>query len=682
MKIQKKTNEQKINTRIGIYSYLVVSIFLFVAYSLFKTIYLEREKHLSSLEKMTNVVVEGESAPRGRIYDRNYQLLVDNEAVPTIIYKKQDKITVKQEIELAYQTSSHLELDFQKLQPRNLKEFFIAINDQEMDQRITEEEREKVKRRILNNEDIYNLKIDRVTEEDLKNLTETDRKAAYLYYLMNNGYSYQEKMIKENATDIEYSYFSENELNQTGFTTKMGWQRKYLYGDTLKQILGTVGSISKEEKNVYLEKGYSLTDQVGLSFIERQYEEILKGINATYRKKSSSTLEKLTDEQRGKDIVLTIDIKLQQKVEEILKEQLLRAKGEANTNFLNKSYVVMQEPNTGEILAISGMQIIKSGKDYSFVDVTSGVLTDPMTPGSVVKGGSMLVGYNTGAIQIGEYKTDECIKIKSSPQKCSSHRVGRLNDITALAESSNVYQFKIAIEVGKGNYRYDAPLALDTEAFDIYRKTFAELGLGVKTEIDLPIESLGYIGSKKETNLLLNLAIGQYDTYTPIQLSQYITTLASNGNRLKPHLLKEIHESSQTTELGKIESTIEPQILNTVTTEQQYLDRVREGFREVVKSGTGKGVMGIAPDPAGKTGTSESFLDTDGDGTIDTETVSNAFVGYAPASNPKITIAVTTPDVENPNTSITFHSYVNRRIAKEICNFYFKEEESTIDEPS
>jgi len=284
----------------------------------------------------------------------------------------------------------------------------------------------------------------------------------------------------------------------------------------------------------------------------------------------------------------------------------------------------------------------------------------------------MLVGYNTGAIQIGEYTTDECIKIKSTPPKCSSHRVGRLNDITALAESSNVYQFKIAMKVGKGNYRYDEPLKVDEEAFDIYRKTFAELGLGVKTEIDLPIESLGYIGKTKDTNLLLNLSIGQYDTYTPIQLSQYITTLASNGKRLRPHLLKEVHKETSKEELGELEYAIEPQVLNTVTTEQKYLDRIKEGFRAVVKYGTGKNVMGNAPDPAGKTGTSESFLDTDGDGKIDTETVSNAFVGYAPADNPEMSIAVTSPDVENPNTSISFHSYVNRRIAREISNYYFE----------
>ena len=167
------------------------------------------------------------------------------------------------------------------------------------------------------------------------------------------------------------------------------------------------------------------------------------------------------------------------------------------------------------------------------------------------------------------------------------------------------------------------------------------------------------------------MAIGQYDTYTPIQLSQYITTLASNGKRLKPHLLKEVHQATNTEEIGSLEMSVEPVILNTVTTKQEYLDRVQEGMIAVIDHGTGKNVMGKVKEPAGKTGTSESFLDTDGDGVIDTETVSNAFVGYAPYSSPEMSITVTSPDVEDPNTNISFHSYVNRRIAREISNLYF-----------
>ena len=68
---------------------------------------------------------------------------------------------------------------------------------------------------------------------------------------------------------------------------------------------------------------------------------------------------------------------------------------------------------------------------------------------------------------------------------------------------------------------------------------YASFGLGVKTEIDLPLESLGYSGKSKMPGHLLDFSIGQYDTYTPIQISQYINTIASNGVRYQPYLLKE-----------------------------------------------------------------------------------------------------------------------------------------------
>ena len=82
--------------------------------------------------------------------------------------------------------------------------------------------------------------------------------------------------------------------------------------------------------------------------------------------------------------------------------------------------------------------------------------------------------------------------------------------------------------------------------------------------------------------------------------------------------------------------------------------------------------MGDSPNPAGKTGTSESFLDTDGDGVIDTPTVSQSFIGYAPANNPKMTITVTSPDVQEVGTSSGHITYMNRLIARKISNQYFK----------
>lgn len=666
-------NIQKLNKKLDILEIVIIFLFLLLAYFLFKTIYLKEDFYKEKLNSLTNVIVYGESAPRGRIYDRNYNLLVDNIAVPIIYYKKVDKITKQEEIELIYEVIDKLELEYDKLKTRNLKEFYLVLYPNKGNEKITEEEWDKQKQRVLNSSDIENLKIARITDDELNTLSETDRKAAYLYYLMNQGYSYSEKIIKSsNVTDSEYAYFSENNYKLKGFDTKVNWERNYLYQDTLKKILGSVGSIPKEEKESYLKKGYELTDIVGLSNIEKQYEDILKGTKAKYKKVASNKLVLLEDAKRGNDIVLSVDINLQKEVDSIIDRELIRAKGEANTKYLSKTYAIIQQPSTGEVLAISGREVIKQNQEYITYDITPYSLTDPMTPGSVIKGASMLVGYNTGAIQIGEYTTDECIKIKNLPAKCSSHRVGRLNDIIALAESSNVYQFKIAMKVGGATYSYNEPLTINPVAFDIYRNTFKEFGLGVKTEIDLPVESLGYSGTKTAPDLLLNFSIGQYDSYTPIQLSQYITTIASNGKRLKPHLLKEIHEATSYEELGKTLEIKEPVILNTVSTKEEYLKRVQEGFVAVMEVGLGKKVMGNSPNPAGKTGTSESFIDTDKDGKIDTETTSNAFVGYAPSDNPTMTITVTSPDVEDPNTGYNYRTYMNRRIVRMISNKYFE----------
>lgn len=661
------------NMRINIIELIILIVFLVITFIIFKIIIYDSKYYKEKLSELTDVYVYGDSAPRGRIYDRNYNLLVDNIATPIIYYKKAKDISIKEEIELAYSIINNIDLEYTKLNIRNLKEFYLALYPDKCNNKITSEEWQKLKQRILSNKDIENLKITRITDEDLKIFNETDKKTAYLYYLMNSGYSYEDKIIKNNnVTELEYAYFSENSHKLNGFNTKTGWKREYLYGDTLRNILGSVASIPKEEKKKYLSNNYSLTDIVGISNIEKQYEELLRGTKAKYKKLNSNQLVLLEEAKRGKDIVLSIDINLQMEVDNIIDEELVKAKHEANTKYLNKTYVIIQEPKTGEILAISGRQIMEDGNSYISYDITPYALTDPMTPGSVIKGASMLVGYNTGVIKMGEVTTDECIKLANIPAKCSSHKIGKLDDIKALAESSNVYQFKIAMKVGGADYSYNKSISIDPKAFDIYRNTFNEFGLGIKTEIDLPVESLGYIGKSTAPDLLLNFSIGQYDSYTPIQLSQYITTIASDGKRLRPHLLKEIHRESNTNEIGSLLEVKKSIILNTVNTKKEYLSRIQEGFVAVMEVGLGKNVMGESPNPAGKTGTSESFIDTNGDGKIDTETTSNAFVGYAPSNNPKMTITVTSPDVEDPNTNYNHRTYMNRRIARKISNKYFE----------
>lgn len=677
-KIEKKNDlNQTTKKRYYIVKGLLVLFFLMIFIELYHVMIIKNDFFKEKLLTLVDVKTEGSSAPRGRIYDRHYRLLVDNQAIKKIVYQKPKKITSEEELKMAYALGEHIVLDTTKLSERNVKDFILAKDKELGKSKITKEEWDKLDRRELTLDDIENLKRMRITEEEIKELEEQDLKAAYLYYLMNRGYSYDEKVIKVKATDEEYAYIAEHMEDYTGFVPQIDWERVYLYNDTFKTMLGMVSSedqgLPKEKKEEYLRDGYALNDRVGISYLELQYESLLKGKKDVYRVVNSKTKELVEKGHRGQDIVLTIDIELQKEIEQILEEEILYTKKQPNTKYYNHSFVIIEDPNTGEILAMSGKQAVLKNGEYQIYDYTPGILTSPMTVGSVVKGASMLVGYDTGVLKIGEYMQDECIKIASTPKKCSWKTLGRINDLDALALSSNVYQFKIAMRVGKGIYEYNGPLELDPTAFDIYRNMYEQFGLGVKTEIDLPLESLGYHGDSTLPGHLLDFSMGQYDTYTPIQLSQYISTLANKGSRLKPHLLKEIRSFSETDQIGELVEEITPTVLNTVSTKEEYINRVREGFYHVMHAPYGLGVGYISKeyDGSGKTGTSESFLDTDQDGVIDTPTTSTAFIGYAPSENPKMSIVVTSPNVSYIS-NIDFLSLATKRITKRSTDTFFR----------
>ena len=658
---------------------VMILVFVGVAARLFQLQVLENKKYEEKLVESTEKIIEGPSSPRGRIYDRNYNLLVDNEAVKTIYYKKEDNITTKEEIKLAYKIADLINLDYNKLSEKMLKTFWYKNNPEQAKSKITKKEWQKYNERKLNDDDINNMIYERITLEELSVYNENDKEAAYIYYLMNKGYSYAEKVIKnKDVTDEEYAEISENIDNLHGVNTKLDWERVYLYGDTFKSVLGSVSSstqgIPSELTDYYLDNGYSMDDRVGISYLEYQYEKYLKGKKAKYKIKNGNNYELVSEGKRGNDIVLTIDINLQKYLEDTLSEEVLTTKREINTQYYDHSFAVVADPRNGEILAMAGKKAVrKDDGTYKISDYTPGVITTSVTPGSIVKGASILVGYKYGAISIGEYQTDECIKIKSTPEKCSWRTLGYINDINALAYSSNVYQYKIAIKVGGGTYKYNEGLSLEESAFDKYREMYKSFGLGVKTGIDLPSESLGYSGNSKMPGHLLDFSIGQYDTYTPIQISQYINTIASNGTRYQPYLLKEVYKSpdDNNEKFGEKIYTAEAKKLGNVDVETKYMDRMKEGFRAVVSYGLGTTYMGNYQSiGAGKTGTSQSFIDTDNDGKVDTETISTSFVGYAPYDNPKMSIVVISPDVATANAETT--SSINKRLSSKIVNKYFE----------
>ena len=669
----KEIIENRYNILIGI----IVVLNLIIVANLFFIQVIKKEHHTNRVKLLNQNVVLGPSAPRGRIYDRHHRLIVDNKPVKVIYYKKTSDITRTEELEMAYELANILNIDYSDLTKRNLKEFWLRNNHQLGIAKITDEEWKKLDERKLTLDDIEELKIERITDKELSEYKALDKKAAYIYYLMNKGYYYSEKTIKKgDVSDDEYVKISENIHKLKGFNTRLDWERVYPYGDTFRTILGSVSTsesgLPYELKDYYLSKGYSLDDRVGISYLEYQYEDYLKGEKNTYELLNDGSYKLLKEGKRGHDIVISIDIELQREVEKILETELKAAKKEPNTEYYNRSFVIITAPKTGEILAMSSKQIIKDGKDYKIYDYTPGIINSSVVMGSVVKGASNIVGFNQGVLKAGEVRDDYCIKIAATPQKCSWRYLGRIDDVAALKYSSNSYQYQTAIKVGKGKYVYNEPLAVNESAFDIYRKTFAEFGLGVKTKIDLPNEGLGYEGTSTLSGHLLDFAIGQYDTYTPIQLSQYIGTIANGGYRIAPHLLKSVYEPTKDG-LTNIVYNKEPEVLNKLSAKTKHLKRVQEGFKQVVASGgTGVGYIPTTAKPAGKTGTSESFIDTDLDGVVDLETYSHTFAGYAPYDDPAVAFTIISPDISPVNAKSGYRSTVNRRLAYNVSKKFFE----------
>lgn len=660
---------------------IIISIFIFVVFFIliFRISYLQlfnNKASVKNLEKLSTKTVYGKSMPRGRIYDRNYNVIVDNIGTNMISYKRKSGVKTKDEIDMAYILAEKIEINYTKLTTNMLKDFWIANNKLEAENKITEEERKLYERRKLKASELETIKRNRITDDELSVYEDIDKESAYIYYLMNHGYSYDEKVIKDNASDEEYAFIAQNKNKLKGFDVSTSWQRTYPYGDTLRQILGNVSSyeqgLPEDLKAEYLNKGYSLNDRVGLSYLELQYEDELNGKKDKYEvKNGAKTL--VEKGSRGNDIVLSIDINLQQELEKIIEEELINAKKEANSEYYDHTSVVITDPNTGEVLAMASKQITKTQDGYKISDYTTNLLTGSDTPGSIVKGASMLVGYSTGNLQIGQVFYDKCIKFKNTPKKCSwSTSLGALNDITALKLSSNSYQFQLALKVAKVNYYYNMPIKIDDSALNTYRKVFNSLGLGVKSGIDLPFETEGYKGKTSNAGLLLNYSIGQYDTYSAVQLSSYINTIINEGERLKLNLVKEIRKATDDDTLGEVKSTYQKTVLNNVNIDKVYFQRVKEGFKSVMEGSLGRGYMGNSPTPAGKTGTSESFYDTNNDGKVDTETYSKSFVGYAPYDNPVMSIVSISPHVSHKKGNRTYTSNVNKRIVSRICNKFFE----------
>jgi len=641
--------------------FILFIIFLSLVFSLFifrvtDLAYTNHTKYLKRYVAITDVFVEGGSAPRGRILDVNGKVIVDNIGVNTIVYHKSINITLETELEVAQKLVLLTNYEY-PYQESKLKNFYLLKKPKECENLITEEERRLYSERKLTKKDLEQYKLERITPEMLNELTDLEKYSSYFYYLMQDGYIYDNKVLLKNIDEALYARILE--ANLSGIFGEMEWTRKYLYGDTLKTVLGTISNSLPKEKENLLNEGYSYQDKVGISGLEEYYEEYLKGTKAIY-KLENNTLKMVSNAKKGNDLVLEIDIDLQLKVEEIIKKQINAAKKLPNTEFYRESYALISEPFTGAVKVIAGIRKLDNGE---FQDVSINVIKNAYTMGSAVKAASLTVGFQNNIVDIGTKYNDSCVKLANLPAKCSYRRLGVLDDKRAISLSSNYYQFMIALGISGNKYRYNMKAKVSEKDFATYRNTFESYGLGTKTGIDLTNELEGFKGNQVAIDLLLNLSIGQYDLYTPVSLLQYANTIANNGSRLKLNIMHSIKNDEKVILEKKIEE------LNKIDLEEKYIKRIQEDVREVMRTGTGYWYANQNVNAVGKTGTSESWIDSDYDGKIDSYVLNHTFWMYAPYDNPKYSLVVISPNISNLNGKTKYRAQANRLIAWDINDF-------------
>ena len=620
-------------------TYSIIIIILSII-TLTRYLYLSVYKHDYYNElylSKTNKIINGINIPRGRILDRNGKVLVDNVGINTIVFHQINNINTH---EVSVILNEIIDVEPASLEEQ--KEYYLKY--EETSHLLTQQEQELYERRKITLDELENIKLSRI----IPNYDEEKQKQITIYNLLNNGYYYDSKIIKEDVTAEICAQI--NNKNIPGLTCEYTTKRIYLY-DTLTNILGTVGNITKENKEYYLSKGYNLNDQVGISYLEKEYEEYLRGTPAKYILNEDNSLTKIKDSIPGNDLYLSVDIDIQLKINEIIKNNIEKSKNLKNTKYFNSAYVIVSNPNTGEIISSNALMKVKD----TYYDISTNLITSSFTVGSVVKGASHTVGYQNNLIDSSKRK-DICIKLYQVPEKCSYKYNGYIDDIKALRTSSNSYQFQTVIKLVGEKYKYNMKLNVTEEHFDTYRNTFSSFGLGSSTGIDLPNESIGIKGNKISADLLLNYSIGQYDTYTPLQLTNYINTIATKGNRYALHYLKEIKINQETI------YTYEPKLLNKVTSN---FERIDKGFQEVLL-GTGYGYTNLKYKPAGKTGTSQVVYNKD------ITTINQTYVMYAPYDNPKYSIVVITPNVSYEEAKTPYTAPINRYISQEVSKLLFE----------
>jgi penicillin-binding protein 2 len=439
----------------------------------------------------------------------------------------------------------------------------------------------------------------------------------------------QSAVLRRNAPFEIMAGVEEMRGGLPGLEVVIGPIRRYAHGTLAAHLLGYAGEVNDQELIERAAQGYRLGDLIGRTGVERTYEEFLRGrdgaefvvVNAMGKRVSTISEGPPQLPDPGHDIVLTLDLRIQQAMEDAMAK-------------VQRGAAVAIDPRDGGILGMVSRPAFdpnefSRGLSFERWEQLSSGGANPLLnraiqgaypPGSTFKIVTMLAALRTGIANASSrmqpcYGSYQFGGRSFGCWKKAGH--GSLDFPEALENSCDVYFYQVGIKLGLPRLQ----------------ETATAFGLGEKTGIDLPQERRGLVptaawydqrwgAGKWRKGLLLNLAIGQGELLiTPIQLALMAAEVAGGGRPLRPHVVKEIR--------GATEFHVDRPLETGVAADPASWDALHKGLELVVQSGTGTAARVPGLRVAGKTGTAQNPHGQD----------HALFVCYAPVEDPRIAMA-------------------------------------------
>ncbi len=488
--------------------------------------------------------------------------------------------------------------------------------------------------------------------------------------LREESRSFDSLPIRTRLSDEEVARFSAQHFRFPGVEIKARLFRQYPHGELASHVIGYIGRINARDKERIEEEdedgNYRGTEYIGKLGVEQSYERELHGITGVQEVETSAggrAIRRLSSRPAipGKNVVLSIDIKLQKLVEELYGPR--------------RGALVAMDPATGEVLAFVSKPTFDPNLFVEGIDVESWqmlnesidkpllnrALRGTYPPGSTYKPFMALAALTTGKRSASTIINDAGSWTYGGHtfRSHGDHGLGPVDMVRSIALSSNVYYYSLANEMG----------------VDTIHDFMKPLGFGQITGIDLPGEVRGVLPSTEWKRKFykrpeqqkwyggetISLGIGQgYNTFTMLQLATATSALANGGMRHTPRVVR----ATQDPLTHRQQNTPTPEAVN-LGFNPEHLSVVRNGLVGVTTGGTSTQVFaGAAYTSAGKTGTAQAV-------TIGQKDKYNAakmaehqrdhalYMAFAPAESPRIAVAAI---VENAGFGAAHAAPIVRRV--------------------